>query len=100
MSALRLADHIVKDAVDAESDDEVAFKRLDVDVGGLFLHSTKEKRVDELDDRSVVLSGLQDIDRAFQVVLLVELALDLVDKIGGASFINAVDRVLDLGCRR
>ena len=68
MGALGLADDVVEHAVDAEPDDEFLFERLDVDIGSLFFHCAEDQRVDELDDRRVVFGGLEDVDRAFEVV--------------------------------
>src|SRR5690606_1535026 len=44
---LGLANDVVKNAVDPESGDELLLVRLDVDVGGFFLHGPEEQRVHE-----------------------------------------------------
>ena len=92
---LGLADDVVEDAVDAVADDEFFFERLDVNIGSLFFHRAENQRVDELDDRRVVFGRLENIDRAFEIVSVLELAFDLLDEIGGIALVNAVDRVLN-----
>ena len=92
---LGLPDNVVEHAVDPEADDELLFERLDVDVGCLFLDGAEDQRVDELDDRRVVLGGLEDVDGALEVILLLEVAFDLLDEVGGVALVDAVDGVLD-----
>ena len=79
--------HLAQDAVDAKADDESILKRLDVDVGGVFLHRLGEDRVDEADDRRVVL--------ALEEIGLLRQHLRQVRKVGG--LIETLDRLHGLG---
>ena len=95
VSFLGLADDVVKHSVDAETNDEFLFERLDVNIRGLFFDRAENQRVHELDDRRVVLSGFQDIDRPFEVIGVLELPFDLFYEVSRIALINSVDRVLD-----
>jgi len=97
---LGLADHVVEHAIDAVADDELLLERLDVDVGGLFLHGPEEQRIDELDHRGVVFGRLQDVHRTFEVHRLFEFAFDRVDQARSIALVDPVDRVLDPHARR
>ena len=48
--------HLVQHAVDAEAHHQPVLERLDVDVRGVFLDRLREHRVDQPDDRRVVLA--------------------------------------------
>ena len=52
--------HLAQHAVDAEAHDQAVLERLDMDVRGVFLHRLGEHRVDEPDDRRVVV-GFQQV---------------------------------------
>jgi hypothetical protein len=53
-----LANDVVQHSVDPIADDQVLFKRFDVNIRSLLLDCSKQEGVDELDDGSVVLGGL------------------------------------------
>ena len=48
--------HLAQHAVDAEADDEAVLERLDVDVGRVVLDRLRQDRVDQLDDRRLVVA--------------------------------------------
>ena len=48
--------HLAQHAVDAEAHHEAVLVGLDVDVGGVFLDRLRQHRVDQADDRRVVLA--------------------------------------------
>ena len=57
--------HLAQHAVDAEAHDEPVLVRLDVDVGGVFLDRLRQHRIDQADDRGVVVA-LHEIGRLRQ----------------------------------
>ena len=66
LEALRRRDDVVEDAVDAEADRQVALERLDVDVAGAVLDRLEEQRVDQPDDRRLVV-GVEQVARLLEV---------------------------------
>ena len=74
--------HLAQHAVDAEADDEPVLERLDVDVGGVFLHRLREHGVDQADDRRVVLA-LEQVRLLGQVLREVGEVGGVVEAFGG-----------------
>ena len=96
---MRGLQHLVKNAVDAVTDDQLAFKRLDVNVAGPLLVRLGDQAVDEADNRGLV-GSIQEIGR-FQTAGQVgpQPFLDILDELLGLSrptLIGAVDRTQDL----
>jgi hypothetical protein len=60
-------EHFAQDAVDAEAHDQAVLERLDVNVGGVVLHRLGEDRVDQLDDRRLVIA-LQQVGLLRQIL--------------------------------
>ena len=73
--------NLTQHAVHAEAHDEAVLERLDVDVGRVLLHRLREHRVDEPDDRRVVV--------AVEQVRLLRQILREVGEVG--AFIEAFD---------
>ena len=67
--------HFAQHAVDAEAHHQAILERLDVDVGGVLAHRLREQRVDQADDRRIVL--------ALEQVGLLGQVLRQVRQIGG-----------------
>ena len=59
--------HLAQHAVDAEADHESVLERLDVDVGGVLLDRLRQQRVDQADDRRLVLA-LEQVGRLGHVL--------------------------------
>ena len=53
---LRRCEHFVQHAVDPEAHAQPVLERLDVDVGGVFFDGRGQQRVDEADDRRVIIA--------------------------------------------
>ena len=91
---LRRAHDLVQHAVDAEPDPQIAFARLDVDVGGPVRDRLGDEQVDELDDRGVV-DDLLDAGERVVFLVVVERVSQLVERLIAA--VVAVDRRHQVG---
>ena len=74
--------HFAQHAVDAEAHHQAVLERLDVDVGGVFLHRLREHGVDEPDDGRVVFA-LEQVRLFGQVLREVREVGGFLDTFGG-----------------
>ena len=90
--------HLAQHAVDAEAHHQAVLERLDVDVGGVLLDRLGEHRVDQADDRRIVV--------ALEQVRLLGQVLRQVRQIGGvlepdlhgfaAAFVGLAQQLVEL----
>ena len=83
MQRARRLEHVAQRAVDAQAHERAAFEHLDVHVGRALAQRLREERVDEADDRRVVL-GVEEVGHFRQPVgeaLEVDVLADVVDQL-------------------
>ena len=88
-------DHVAQRAVDAEAHERARLEDLQVHVGGALAHRLREERVDEPDDRRVVL-GLEEVgdfrERLGELGEVDRLAHVLDDGLGGRGLARVGER--------
>ena len=98
--------HFAQHAVDAEAHDQAVLERLDVNVGGVVLDRLRQDRVDQLDDRRLVVAfqqvgGLRQILREVGEVGVVLHAADhLHGRVRAAFVLRVATADRRLRCRR
>ncbi len=96
--------HFAQHAVDAKAHDEAILVRLDMDVGRAFLDRFGQQRVDQADDRRVVLAFeqvfrfRQFIGERLQIDALVEIADHRARVV--ALFVEIAQQAFEFGSRR
>ena len=95
--------HFAQHAVDAEAHHQAVLERLDVDVGGVLLDRLRQQRIDQADDRRVVVA-LEQVGRLGQLLgecgevgVVLEPAHRLHRRAGAALVGLAQQRVESLG---
>ena len=93
--------HFAQHAVDAEAHHQPVLERLDVDVGGVFLHRLREHGVDEPDDRRVVFA-LEQVGLLGQILREMREVGGFFDAVGGlhgvvAGFVGLAQQRVECG---
>ena len=94
MQRARRLDQVAQRAVDAQPHHRARLERLDVDVGGAVAQRLREQRIDQADERRVVLAFEQILDLGdfLQQPRQIEVLREVVGKRGRAGVRGVVQR--------